>query len=284
MDEKGKELGSRFRKIRKARKLTLEQASAGILSPSTLSRWERGKHEISVSVYSQLVDKLHISPRELNSAKINRRDVITQISIYYVKNETDQLKQLGQELLTQYRKTKDFDDLLMAGTACNSYFDLSEEDITDEAFKRDVTIQVKRIKDWHEDNLTLFANLQYMLEPQLIYKTARNLLSKAYEYEIVPTAYARGLSNAIFSLIKLKEPKYAAKLFSTVKILNFSPYDYRIEQNMLFFDKLLNYIQTKDATQVEQYLASLTAESSMKRQAKEDFTFSFDQVKRIYQK
>lgn len=281
MDEAGKGLGPEFRKIRKAKGLTLKQASEGILSPSALSRWERDENDISVGAYSKLLNKWHVSPRELNQSKVNRRDVITQISILYIKNKNDELKKMAQELLTRYRQTQDFDDLLMAGTACNFYLDLSEEDLTDDAFKKDVFMQVKSIVDWHDDDIILFTNMQFMLTPELIYKTARNMLSKVYEFEIVPTAYAKCLSNAVFSLIKMKQIKYAEKLFNALKTLEFS--EYRTEQSIHFFGMLLKYIHTGNDSEIKNYLSKKTT-SHTKQQMLDDFAYSFNQIKEIYQK
>lgn len=279
MNKASKNLGPKFRKIRKSKKLTLEYVSKGIISKSSLSRWERGEQDISLTDFYKLLEKIHILSEEIAYNSLTK--FVSNVSDLYRKDKIKQLKSISQDLLRQYSKDNSYETLLKVVTVCDLYTDLSNEDLTDENFKDILVLQVCNIKAWYKQDLILFANSQLFLEPSIIYKTAYSLVEAVYNMEIVPDLQARALLNAVFILLKKKNLIHAETLLNSIKELNFSATNLMAVYRENYFGEAIKYIKTGDATGVKKCIACL-GNSKIEKQIARDSKFSLSQLERIY--
>lgn len=227
MKKVSRKLGPKFRKIRKEKGFSLKKASSEIISSPTLSRWERGKQDISISAYYDLLKRMHISPADLEDTQNNTSKLIDKILLLYAEDKVKDLGSLSKTLVADYSlsKTNDADDLLVVITACNFFLDLSGIDLTSKKVRTKLILEVSKIEHWYKQDINLFTNSQLLLDSQKIYELGKSLASKAYELNVMPPLYSRPLLNAVFVLMRKRQPQYAEKLFITINKLTFSPYD-----------------------------------------------------------
>lgn len=283
MDKLNKSIGPEFRRMRQLQDLTIREVSDGIISPTNLSRWERGEQDLSVSLYYKLLDRIHVSAEEIKPQSRELFDFITEIGILHMNNKVSELQEKSKKLLLKYSKDKNEHNLLKAAIACNYYLDLTQIDLTDEIFKSMLTLQVCKIKNWYKSDLIFFANTQFLLKPTIIYDLADSLVSDVFEMDIVPNMQVDTLLNAIFALIKKKAILCAKGILHKIKNLTFSPNNYSAEYKIIFFNILLHYIDTSNSDEVYEFLSSLPHTKSGD-QLREDSKYSFLQIKDIYKK
>ncbi|MBD5429939.1 Rgg/GadR/MutR family transcriptional regulator [Lactobacillus sp.] len=279
MEKISRNLGPKFRKIRKSKKLTMKQISGEIISKSSLSRWERGEQDISLATFYKLLDEIHVFSEEASSKELIQ--FISKVSDLYRKDEIKQLKNISQALLKQYAKDRSYETLIKVTTVCDLYMDLSDEDLTDTKFKHILTLQVCRIKTWYKQDLFLFANSQFFLESPVIYKKAYSLIEAVYNMTVVPDLESRALLNAVFVLLKKKDLTHAETLLNSIKELNFSSSNLGAVYRENYFSEVIRYIKTGNSYGVEQCIARL-GNSKMEKQLAKDSKFSLSQIKKIY--
>lgn len=280
MEKISRNLGPKFRKIRKEKGFTLEKASSGIISSPTLSRWETGKQDIRFAVCYKLLKRLGISIDALGISQNNTPKMIDKITLLYINNNTDDLAKLSKKLLANYSDNKNVDNLLVAATACNFYLDLSGIDLTDGTFKAKLILEISKIDDEYrsDTDIDLFTNSQLLLKPQKIYDFAQILISRAFTLSVVPQLYSRPILNAVWALIQKKSPQYARKLLKDINRLNLSPFDDLEYHRKKFLGLLLDYIDDLDESKVTNYLSN----SNIPVDTLKSSIFSFNQVKEIY--
>lgn len=283
MDRISKNIGPEFRKVRLEKHLTIDKVCEGIASTATLSRWERGKQNISAKTYYAFLKRVHVLDKELEKDDYDLNKTMTQLNILYMECKDKELHDLSKKLLINYFDTKQFDNLLLAATATNLYYDRTGNDITDFKFKANLSLQIGNITVWHDKDLMLFGNSQLLLDSKVIYRTAKILASTSYENKYVLNDNLLTLLNAEYSLIKKKDIVHAQKLLRTIERLNFSPYHHTTMYKNKFICKLVKYASTLDDTDVLNYFSELS-NSRDNKQLLEDFKTSFSQIKQLYEK
>lgn len=278
----GKELGPEFRKIRKAKRITLIEISKGISSEPSLSKWERGLQNIPANVYCELLRRLHIMPSEIEVNKSQIKPFMIKVSELYINNKNIELRNLGIELLNKYSKTHTFMNLLKAATVCNFYLDSTGEDITDELFKIQIRLQLFDPEGWHHEQVVLFTNTQLLLDSKSVYKLARLLASHVYETARISDDDSFALINSVLTLIKRKKVSAAKKMLHILKNIKLVSYNYVVQYRMEFYDVLLKYVETLNPEPIKKYFSSLS-NSKVEQQVLEDSKSAYLQIRKIYE-
>lgn len=285
MDNTTNNIGFEFRKVRKARGLTIKEVSEGIVSTATLSRWERGKHDLAVSTYYKLLDRLNVLADEVTPNADDLFNFVTEVGLLMLPNNVKALRDKSRTLLLEYSRNKTLSNLLRAAIACSCYLDLSSVDLTDDVFKSELTLQLYKLKEnknWYKSDLILFCNAQFLLNPKIIYNLAQTLINNVFEKDIVFDGPVAALLNSIYTLIKKKDLTDAKKLLNATAQIKYSPNNYSAEYRLEFYKILLRYIQRPILNEMADFFASIP-NSRNGKQLKEDLKFSFSQVKELYE-
>lgn len=102
-------IGESFRELRQERGFTLKTMSEGIISYSYLSKFEKGKSQITVENFIQLAQRLNMTIDEIlyfsNIEMTNYVDFFRKISLAYSKNDIIALKKNLNTEKNLYKKT-----------------------------------------------------------------------------------------------------------------------------------------------------------------------------------
>lgn len=285
-------IGPKFKEIRSKEHISQDYLceKVKITSSSALSRWENGEQGLPVEVVDKLLKVMHLSYSELVVNKSGRKEVFNEIEFLYQSNDNDKLKEIAQELLSQFNnESEEFQKeelLIEAAVAANYYLDLSGEDLTDNSFKKSLIEQFKSIrpnhneyiKQWRKRDVIVFGNTQLLLDSKTIFDLSRSLVSYVYEEKMISHTVSSTLLNAVFILIKKKDVYHAQKVLNLTKHLNFATSDTLAVNRIKFHTCLINYINTGNEYQVNQFIKSI------EQQLQPDFDLAFNQIKSIYQK
>lgn len=285
-------IGPKFKEIRKKEHISQDYLceKVKITSSSALSRWENGEQGLPVEAVDKLLKVMHLSYSELIVSESDRKEVFNEIKLFYQLNNNNKLKEITQNLLSQFNsENEEFQKeelLIEAAVAANYYLDLSGEDLTDNSFKKSLIEQFKSIrpkhneyiKQWRKRDVIVFGNTQLLLDSKTIFDLSRSLASHVYEEKMVSRRVSSALLNAVFILIKKKDVYHAQKLLNLTKHLNFATSDTLAVNRIRFHACLINYINTGNEYQVNQFIKSI------EQQLQPDFELAFNQVKEIYQK
>lgn len=167
--------------------------------------------------------------------------------------------------------------LIKSAIALNFYFDLSGQDLSDDEYKKALAEQFVGIKHWFKKEIILFANIQLLLNSEEVYKLSRSLISEVHNQDLVSVVTSNTLLNAVFVLVKDKQPDKAKVILNTTSKLNYSKNDLLTNVRIKFMNALLAYIDTHKKYVISQFLDSLEDKN-----LKESYTFAFLQIKYIY--
>jgi len=150
--------GSTFRQIREKCGVSLDKAAKGIVSPSTLSRWERGKGEIYFDNVLKLLKKLEINLNEFFGANYHsfNEEVAQRINAAYADADSVKLKKITIIQLKKYEKTQQLNTLFLAASASNFYFELTRECIFPINYQIKLRNILSDIENWDNFSINLF--------------------------------------------------------------------------------------------------------------------------------
>ncbi|MGQ5709712.1 Rgg family transcriptional regulator [Lactobacillus sp. PSON] len=283
MNKNNNSLGINFRKIRNSKHVSLENAAQGITTTTRLSNWELGNLSdgMPIEIVNQLLDRLNISYDELVQGKIRGTNFTEIVSKFYQSNNTHELKKLTLDCLKQYQKTDLIAALLKAAIADNFYFDLTGKDLFSTNEKTKVELYLSQITIWSYKDIQLFANVQLLLKPQMVYNLSRSLISTVYEDEEASNIVAVALLNAIFTLIKNKKLTFAKELLAPTTKIKFSKYNYLVALRIKFMYALISYIEQHNFQNIEILFNNMKTFPEYD-QLLTDFKFAFKQIQKIY--
>lgn len=140
-------VGPKFKEIRKEAQVSLNELAqkVGVVSPSTLSRWERGEEGLPVEIFEKLLTSMNISYDEIVASEVDIKEIIAQVELAYQTNDIKELKRISLDLLAKYDQTGDgllkTEYLLKSAIAANYYLDLSGDDLTNTEYKTKLSEQ-----------------------------------------------------------------------------------------------------------------------------------------------
>lgn len=279
-----KTVGPKFKEVRKRAHVSLKELAqkVGVVSPSTLSRWERGEEGLPVEIFEKLLTSMNISYNEIIASEIEVKQLIIKVDRLYQDNNVDELKELAIKLLDKYHQENDkylrSELVIKAAIVANHYMDLTEIDLTDKEFKVELAKQFENINYWFDKEVVLFADVQLLLNTVTIYELARSLASESYNKDLVSINTSIALLNAVFALLKEKQPEKAKVVLNATCQLSFSQNDLLTKVRIRFMKALLNYVDTGKEYPIKQFLDSLEDEH-----LKESWSFATRQIKEIYE-
>lgn len=201
--------GFYIRKMRQEKSMTLKDLAHGIVSIPFLSKFERGEHDITISKFIQLLDRLNISLNEFE--KTNHLDSGLRQEVFMGKfDEAIRNDDVGlmQELIKQEERNLSLDHNLRHEHNCillkqwiNKLVGLD--------FEKN---QIKTIENyllntevWGFYELSLFGNMVFCLSIDNLVMLSRTAFKRAIQYSKLSTVrhdYSIIIENIIISILE----------------------------------------------------------------------------------
>lgn len=284
--------GSKFRKLRRIRHISLVNAAKDVTNKSTLAEWEKGKDNLSWCKVIQLLFNIHIQPIEFleDTVRSQLYESINDIAVAYKNNDKEQLRKIfikNWKIYQKEPKNKDF--LFQVAIASNFYEDLSGNKICPSVIKNKIILYFSNIINnenfWGYENIFYFDLITQLLDARHLYGFSLKLLEYVKKNKVDSKVWyeltLNTLLNAEFSMIK-KDLRKADSLLKELNVLEIID-DYT-EENIRkkFLKSLIQYLKNDSNTEVYSIFQCLDFLDLVNM--KLDFETAFLQIKEIYKK
>ena len=171
-----------FRELRQEHNLSVAQLGSGIVSPSTINKFEAGKSQPSFFNLSNLLKRMAINLDDFydqvegNSLLTSYRKFLDSFEKFYQENDLPTLKKIRQEKTEGYLKQADFDHLIQAATASSLTNGISQENTCDPIVQTAIRDYLMKIKHWNQLEISIFNNCLFLLTDQMIQAITTELL------------------------------------------------------------------------------------------------------------
>lgn len=171
-----------FRELRQEHNLSVAQLGSGIVSPSTINKFEAGKSQPSFFNLSKLLKRMAINLDDFydqvegNSLLTSYRKFLDSFEKVYQENDLPTLKKISQEKTEGYLKQADFDHLIQAATASSLTNGISQENTCDPIVQTAIRDYLMKIKHWNQLEISIFNNCLFLLTDQMIQAITTELL------------------------------------------------------------------------------------------------------------
>ncbi len=254
-------LGSKFRKLRKARGTSIKQTAEGITSASRLQRWEDGKGEMPIDKVLMLLDKLHLQSDELIDNSDNLKIYTVLVEEAVKNNDVNSLRKTAKELLNFHNANPQNKRLFFqTAIACNFLVDATNEQLMSQQDLLRLKLYFSSVEKWSQENALLFANTQYLLSDQTIYLVSRSLYSELVDLKPEGAFYYLALNaliNAMFVLLKkqsFEKGKFILDQLSKLDLPDrYSDEKIRINYAVTVF----SYLKTGSTAEMDEFLNGL---------------------------
>lgn len=183
------ELGPLFRVLRKERGFTLKSLSEGIVSFSYLSKFEKGKTQISLNNFTQLVQRMNLTVDEVlyfNQIKTNNyRDFFLRISIAHIQQDLTELKKDLQTELDLYQekniKFHQYNATMISAVIkdLEPDFDLPEADVNE------LADYLLACSFWTTYEISLFGNSLLLFSDELLLVLLDEIKKRIANYQVM---------------------------------------------------------------------------------------------------
>lgn len=120
--------GKRFKQLRLQKGISLDMASSGITSKSSLYYWETGQRNMPFDKVVAMLKRMHIPYEELDTGLNDNYKYLSDIRIAYSTNNNKQLRQIAIDSLEQLQNNpKNKSSLIRAAISCNFLKDSTGE-------------------------------------------------------------------------------------------------------------------------------------------------------------
>lgn len=279
--------GPKFKRLRKQNSINIIQAADGITSKSSLDRWEKGNDNLSFSKVIELLQQIHIQPVEfLGSDNPSRlSNLYHQTMIAYYHNDVSTLKKLAQKYLNLCQKFPTENKYFFQATvACNLYEDLTDINILPSNLRLKLNEYFSNLEGWSYENILYFSSVQLLMNPQLIFRLSNSLITFSKENRLNRQDWhallIEAILNAVFVLLKMKQPKMAKELINNLKTMRFNDNFILEKIRINFMSALITYAFTKDDSEIQTQL--LAIKNLKLDHLYSDLSFAANQIFQIY--
>lgn len=281
--------GQEFKKLRKTQGITLEQATKGICSIATLSRWENELHNIDFPTVMKLMDRIHITSHEFMgwSDFAPKPYVDEEVWQALDSDNVPFIKRVTKKQLEQYHQSKDKFDLYIAASLCNVLYALENKNYLPEADQKRLASNFSKVKVWSEYYLSLFGSCVFLLQPKMVYGLSMNIIHDIEHIRQANTTYdlqvAMGsLGDAVIKLILSHDLPYAKKLLAATQQIDLPQYMMFFPLTFTFLQKVTDYLETDDDSIISEFINDLKFMNCQKAVA--TFTNILKEVQAAWQK
>lgn len=256
--------GQEFKKLRKTQGITLKQATKGICSVATLSRWENELHNIDFSTAMKLMNQIHITSHEFMGWSDFAPEPYVDKEVWQALDSDDIpfIKRVTKKQLEQYHQSKNKFDLYIAASLCNVLYAIERKNYLPEADQKRLASNFSKVKIWSEYYLSLFGSCVFLLQPKMVYGLSMNVIHDINHIKKANTTYdlqvAMGsLGDAAIKLILSHDLPHAEKLLQALQQIDLPQYMTFFSLTFTFLQKTIDYLQTDDDAVVLQFINNL---------------------------
>lgn len=212
-------IGESFRKLRKERGFTLKTMSEGIVSFSYLSKFEKGKSQITLINFIPLAQRLNVTIDEIlyfsNIEMTNYVNFFKKISFAYSNNDITTLKQYLEIQENLYKKTNidyhKYNSIMIAVIINNldKSFSISESE------SKLLVDYVVKCSFWTTYEVSLFGNVLPLFSEELLTILLEEVKKRIVNYKVMNRNYRDLigiLQNACIIFLRNKKVEQAISL------------------------------------------------------------------------
>ncbi|MCX8721657.1 MULTISPECIES: helix-turn-helix domain-containing protein [unclassified Lactobacillus] len=247
--------GKRFKQLRLQKNFSLDNASIGITSKSSLYYWEKGQRNMPFDKVVAMLNRMRIPSEELYFGLNDEYQYMIEISDAYLENDKQKLKHLAIISLKQLRESSQDKNLLIkAAISCNFLKYSTNELLFSPKNLANLEELLSEIKEWNFEDIFNFGNTLSLLPNKRIFGLAK-LLIRVY-LENKPKNYFKwehAALNTIFNasvILIMNDCKYSSKLISELKLLKIDDIFAFEKIRLTFISELVNYSETTDDTEI----------------------------------
>lgn len=256
--------GHEFKKLRKTQGITLEQATKGICSIATLSRWENELHNIDFSTAMKLMNRIHITSHEFMGWSDFAPEPYVDKEVWQALDSDDIpfIKRVTKKQLEQYHQSKNKFDLYIAASLCNVLYAIERKNYLPEADQKRLASNFSKVKIWSEYYLSLFGSCVFLLQTKMVYGLSMNVVHDIDHIKKANTTYdlqvAMGsLGDATIKLILSHDLPHAEKLLQALQQIDLPQYMTFFSLTFTFLQKTIDYLQTDNDAVILQFINNL---------------------------
>lgn len=282
------DLGPLFRVFRKERGFTLKNLSDGIVSFSYLSKFEKGKTQISLHNFIQLLQRMNLTVDEVlyfNQIKMNHyREFFQKIAVAHVQQDLAKLKSYLEIEKTLYQENKiKFHkyNATMIGAVIkdlDSDFFISEDDI------HELVDYIIGCSFWTTYEISLFGNSLSLFSEELLIILLKEIQKRIQEYQIMHKDLRdliRLLQNGALILLRKKKVDQALEL-SNFLITVIERNQYFEKTRQLFIDGVIAFALGKKDEGIKKALQAIKIIENFDEQLAQNHRLELERFQQLY--
>lgn len=281
--------GQEFKKLRETQGITQSQATKGICSTATLSRWENELTGIDFSTAMKLMEQIHITSHEFMGWSDFAPEPHVNDEVWQALNSNNVpfIKRVTKNQLEQYHRSKDRFDLYIAASLCNVLYAIEEKNYLPYIDQKRLVNNFSKVKIWSEYYLSLFGSCVFLLEPRMVYGLSMNVIHGINHIKEANTTYdlqvAMGsLGDAVIKLILSHDLLHAHNLLKALQKIDLPQYMMFFPLTFDFLNKIINYLENDKEEPVIEIINNLKMMNCQK--AVVTFNDIFRKIKKAWQK
>lgn len=240
-------IGLIYKQLREDKGLSIRQAAEGIVTPSYLSKIERGENEISFMKFLQLLGTLNISLAEFSALYAvyepdENSQITNNIKQAHDAAKINQLQFISDDLREQYSQSQSTNtkNLYLMSKAALADFGISTFSAADIEYIEQYLFSVEH---WSKYEYVLFTNTLGHLPLQNVMVLSREVLLQSHSLNVaddIKPILTTLLLNIAIKGICSGNYKLAKQVLNTAKSTAFIDNDYKQRLTVLFIEALLD--------------------------------------------
>lgn len=264
-DNSSTDIGAQFRTIRTRRHLRIKQLATS-LSETTISRFERGQLDLTVSKLMPLLEAAEVSPDELLTPSTRAQRLFNAAIHDIVAADANHDTIRANKVMSRYLQ-----DTGRLNLPLNKFnviilknFIAAIDDpyrYMDQADQEAIVQLLTASDDWYFFEFKVLANSIYYLSADNVVRCI-NMLQRNYAKTIdtpkLRELYASILMFAVYRLLETKNYEQANKILAMADALKFSAVDLIFSYRLAVFHAALNYLENPNAASLAPLTTILT--------------------------
>ncbi|MDN6968483.1 helix-turn-helix domain-containing protein [Oenococcus sp. UCMA 17063] len=176
-----KKSGRIFKQIRKQRNISISSLSEGIISPSSISKFEEGKTQLSFINLSQLLMRMHVNLDEFycktHTGQVDSyTSFLIRINYLYHSNDLPALKKIASEKISNFKTDKNFDNLIESSSICSLIKEIDSSFQVEIEIKKDLFNYLDKVEHWDFIEFSVFNNCMRIFDNEMIESALKEML------------------------------------------------------------------------------------------------------------
>lgn len=282
------DLGSLFRILRKERGFTLKNLSEGIVSFSYLSKFEKGKTQISLNNFIQLLQRMNLTVDEIlyfNQTKTSQYgEFLQKIAVAHVQQDLAQLKNYLEIEKTLYQEDKiKFHEYnaTMIGAVIKDLepnFLIPEDDI------HALVDYILGCSFWTTYEISLFGNSLSLFSKELLIILLKEVEKRIQDYQVMRKNIrdlVRLLQNGALIFLRKREVEQAIKISNYLKtVIKRDQYFEMTRQ--LFIDGVITLVLGKEREGLIKAIEAIEIMENFDEQFAENHRLELEGFQQLY--